>query len=137
MAVCEERVYQCLCANSNMKMLGIFLLLEVSGFFPIFSSPSRPVNCHWNSFGPWSECDGCTHKQVRRRTVAVYGQYGGNPCSGDAFETRPCTPTRGCPTEDGCGDRFRCSSGAIQDIFHHFLDFEVKNYNFVVFEIYK
>lgn len=94
-----------------MKMLGIFLLLEVSGFFPIFSSPSRPVNCHWNSFGPWSECDGCTHKQVRRRTVAVYGQYGGNPCSGDAFETRPCTPTRGCPTEDGCGDRFRCSSG--------------------------
>uniref|UniRef100_A0A8C9FTH0 Complement component C7 n=1 Tax=Pavo cristatus TaxID=9049 RepID=A0A8C9FTH0_PAVCR len=74
-------------------------------------SPSRPVNCRWNSFGPWSECDGCTQKQIRRRTVAVYGQYGGNPCSGDAFETRPCTPTRGCPTEDGCGDRFRCSSG--------------------------
>uniref|UniRef100_A0A8C9FRR4 Complement component C7 n=1 Tax=Pavo cristatus TaxID=9049 RepID=A0A8C9FRR4_PAVCR len=49
--------------------------------------------------------------KIRRRTVAVYGQYGGNPCSGDAFETRPCTPTRGCPTEDGCGDRFRCSSG--------------------------
>ncbi|KAJ7396302.1 Complement component C7 [Pitangus sulphuratus] len=48
---------------------------------------------------------------VRRRTVAVYGQYGGNPCSGDAFEIRPCTPTRGCPTEDGCGDRFRCFSG--------------------------
>lgn len=43
--------------------------------------------------------------------MAVYGQYGGNPCSGDAFETRPCTPRRGCPTEDGCGDRFRCFSG--------------------------
>ncbi|KFW79057.1 Complement component C7 [Manacus vitellinus] len=92
-------------------MLGIFLLLEVSGFFPIFTSPSPPVHCRWNSFGPWSECNGCTQKQVRRRTVAVYGQYGGNPCSGDAFETRPCTPTRGCPTEDGCGDRFRCFSG--------------------------
>lgn len=75
--------------------------------------------------------------QIRRRTVAVYGQYGGNPCTGDAFETRPCTPTRGCPTEDGCGDRFRCSSGTIQDIFHHFLDFEVKKYNFVVFGVYK
>ncbi|PKU41863.1 complement component c7 [Limosa lapponica baueri] len=50
-------------------------------------------------------------RSIRRRTVAVYGQYGGNPCSGDAFETRPCTPTRGCPTEDGCGDRFRCFSG--------------------------
>ncbi|NXO91774.1 CO7 protein, partial [Certhia brachydactyla] len=90
--------------------LGIFLLLEVSGFFPIFSSPS-PIHCRWNSFGPWSECNGCTQKQIRRRTVAVYGQYGGNPCSGDTFETRPCTPTRGCPTEDGCGDRFRCFSG--------------------------
>ncbi|NXY31797.1 CO7 protein, partial [Pomatorhinus ruficollis] len=74
------------------------------------SSPS-PIHCRWNSFGPWSECNGCTQKQIRRRTVAVYGQYGGNPCSGDAFETRSCTPTRGCPTEDGCGDRFRCFSG--------------------------
>ncbi|NXM55275.1 CO7 protein, partial [Illadopsis cleaveri] len=92
------------------QVLGIFLLLEVSGFFPIFSSPS-PIHCRWNSFGPWSECNGCTQKQIRRRTVAVYGQYGGNPCSGDAFETRSCTPTRGCPTEDGCGDRFRCFSG--------------------------
>ncbi|NXD04030.1 CO7 protein, partial [Certhia familiaris] len=75
-----------------------------------WSSPS-PIHCRWNSFGPWSECNGCTQKQIRRRTVAVYGQYGGNPCSGDTFETRPCTPTRGCPTEDGCGDRFRCFSG--------------------------
>uniref|UniRef100_A0A8C5TNB7 Complement component C7 n=1 Tax=Malurus cyaneus samueli TaxID=2593467 RepID=A0A8C5TNB7_9PASS len=93
------------------QVLEIFLLLEVSGFFPIFSSHSPPVHCRWNSFGPWSECNGCTRKQIRRRTVAVYGQYGGNPCSGDAFETRSCTPKRGCPTEDGCGDRFRCFSG--------------------------
>uniref|UniRef100_A0A8C0V4F6 Complement component C7 n=1 Tax=Cyanistes caeruleus TaxID=156563 RepID=A0A8C0V4F6_CYACU len=93
------------------QVLGFFLLLEVSGFFPIFSSPSSPIHCRWNSFGPWSECNGCTQKQIRRRTVAVYGQYGGNPCSGDTFETRPCKPTRGCPTEDGCGDRFRCFSG--------------------------
>ncbi|KAM7024837.1 complement component C7 isoform 1-T1 [Acridotheres tristis] len=94
-----------------LSVLGFFLLLEVSGFFPISSSPSSPIHCRWSSFGPWSECNGCTKKQVRRRTVAVYGQYGGNPCSGDTFETRPCTPTRGCPTEDGCGDRFRCFSG--------------------------
>ncbi|KAM8793603.1 complement component C7-like [Eudromia elegans] len=94
-----------------MKVLGIFLLLEVSGFIPIFSSPSHPVHCRWNAFGPWSECDGCTKKQIRRRTIAVYGQFGGNPCSGDAFEVRQCTPTRGCPTEDGCDDRFRCFSG--------------------------
>ncbi|EMP30262.1 Complement component C7 [Chelonia mydas] len=48
---------------------------------------------------------------IRRRTIAVYGQYGGNPCVGSAFETRQCVPTRGCPTEEGCGDRFRCFSG--------------------------
>lgn len=30
---------------------------------------------------------------------------------GSAFETQPCQPTRGCPTEDGCGERFRCFSG--------------------------
>ncbi|NXD22805.1 CO7 protein, partial [Spelaeornis formosus] len=76
-----------------------------------WSSPSPLIHCRWSSFGPWSECNGCTQKQIRRRTVAVYGQYGGNPCFGDTFETRPCTPTRGCPTEDGCGDRFRCFSG--------------------------
>lgn len=28
------------------------------------SSPSPPVHCRWNSFGPWSECNGCTQKQV-------------------------------------------------------------------------
>ncbi|KYO29039.1 complement component C7 [Alligator mississippiensis] len=93
-----------------MKVFEIFLLMEIAGFFPVFSSPS-PVHCRWNPFGPWSECDGCTKTQIRRRTVAVYGQYGGNPCSGDAFETQQCVPTRGCPTEDGCGDRFRCFSG--------------------------
>ncbi|KAM7167031.1 complement component C7 isoform 1-T2 [Macrochelys suwanniensis] len=93
------------------KVFEFFLLVEVTGFFPVFSSPSSPVNCHWNPYGPWSECDGCTKTQIRRRTIAVYGQYGGNPCVGSAFETRQCVPTRGCPTEEGCGDRFRCFSG--------------------------
>lgn len=30
---------------------------------------------------------------------------------GSAFETQSCNPERGCPTEEGCGDRFRCFSG--------------------------
>ncbi|XP_060617412.2 complement component C7 [Anolis sagrei] len=94
-----------------MKALEIFILLQTLGNFPVFSRPHSSVNCRWNSFGPWSECDGCTKTQIRRRTIAVYGQYGGHPCSGSSFETRPCVPTRGCPSEEGCGDRFRCSSG--------------------------
>ncbi|KAH0627908.1 hypothetical protein JD844_008475 [Phrynosoma platyrhinos] len=94
-----------------MKALEILILLEIVGNFPAFSRPSSAVQCSWNSFGPWSECDGCTKTQIRRRTVAVYGQFGGHPCSGSSFETRPCVATRGCPTEEGCGYRFRCFSG--------------------------
>ncbi|XP_061473153.1 complement component C7 [Rhineura floridana] len=93
-----------------MKTLELFILIEIVGSFPAFLRAS-PVHCSWNPFGPWSECDGCTKTQIRRRTIAVYGQFGGHPCLGNSFESRPCVPTRGCPTEDGCGDRFRCSSG--------------------------
>ncbi|KAH0520565.1 Complement component C7 [Microtus ochrogaster] len=48
---------------------------------------------------------------TRRRPVAVYGHYGGFPCVGSAFETQSCNPEQGCPTEEGCGERFRCFSG--------------------------
>ncbi|XP_037552981.1 complement component C7, partial [Nematolebias whitei] len=43
--------------------------------------------------------------------MAVYVQFGGNPCDGGRTETRSCETTQGCPLEDGCGDRFRCQSG--------------------------
>lgn len=79
--------------------------------FQIFSKASSPVNCQWDAYGPWSECNGCTKTQTRWRSVAVYGQYGGHPCVGSAFETQSCNPERGCPTEEGCGERFRCFSG--------------------------
>ncbi|XP_066567535.1 complement component C7 [Amia ocellicauda] len=74
-------------------------------------SCETPLNCQWGAYGDWSECDGCKKTQTRMRPVLVYGQYGGSPCSGEAFQTRACIPTRGCPIEAGCGDRFRCSSG--------------------------
>ncbi|XP_029434000.1 LOW QUALITY PROTEIN: complement component C7 [Rhinatrema bivittatum] len=94
-----------------MKVLEVFLLLEMTSILQVNSWTPYPVNCQWNSYGPWSECDGCSKTQTRRRTVVVYGQYGGNPCSGSAFETQPCVPVVGCPVEEGCGNRFRCFSG--------------------------
>ncbi|XP_076973179.1 complement component C7 [Tamandua tetradactyla] len=94
-----------------MKALSLFILVGFIGEFPGFSSASSPVNCQWDSYAPWSECNGCTKTQTRRRPVAVYGQYGGHACVGSAFETQSCEPTRGCPTEEGCGERFRCFSG--------------------------
>uniref|UniRef100_A0A8I3WT39 Complement component C7 n=1 Tax=Callithrix jacchus TaxID=9483 RepID=A0A8I3WT39_CALJA len=94
-----------------MKAISLLILVGFTGEFQIFSSASSPVNCQWESYAPWSECNGCTKTQTRRRSVAVYAQYGGQPCIGSAFETQSCKPTRGCPTEEGCGERFRCFSG--------------------------
>ncbi|XP_036591910.1 complement component C7 [Trichosurus vulpecula] len=93
-----------------MKVL-MFILVVFMENFQVFSSPFQAVNCLWHPYDSWSECDGCTKIQIRRRHIAVYGQYGGQPCVGDAFETQACVPTRGCPAEDGCGELFRCSSG--------------------------
>ncbi|XP_035514577.1 complement component C7 [Morone saxatilis] len=71
----------------------------------------QPVHCQWGPYGEWSECDGCTKFQTRSRVMTVFAQFGGNPCDGTQSEKRPCETTRGCPLEDGCGDRFRCRSG--------------------------
>ncbi|XP_068952319.1 complement component C7 [Petaurus breviceps papuanus] len=93
-----------------MKVL-MFILVVFMESFQVFSSPFQAVNCLWHPYDSWSECDGCTKTQIRRRHIAVYGQYGGQSCVGDSFETQACVPTRGCPAEDGCGELFRCSSG--------------------------
>ncbi|XP_069555659.1 complement component C7 isoform X1 [Brachyistius frenatus] len=71
----------------------------------------RRVHCQWGPYGEWSVCDSCTKLQTRSRSMAVYAQFGGNPCNGERTETRSCETTQGCPLEDGCGDRFRCQSG--------------------------
>uniref|UniRef100_A0A3Q1IVF6 Complement component C7 n=1 Tax=Anabas testudineus TaxID=64144 RepID=A0A3Q1IVF6_ANATE len=77
--------------------------------FPLFCN--QRVNCQWGPYGEWSECDGCTKLQTRSRAMAVYAQFGGNPCDGARTETRSCETTKSCPLEDGCGNRFRCRSG--------------------------
>lgn len=77
-------------------------------------SPVRaeePVDCRWSDFGPWSECAPCYSTKVRVRHVAVFAQFGGAPCSGGSSETQPCSSHQHCPLEDGCGGRFRCTSG--------------------------
>ncbi|XP_028661350.1 complement component C7 isoform X2 [Erpetoichthys calabaricus] len=96
-----------------MKVITTLLLcalVELVHFIAQVES-STPVNCQWGPYGEWSECDGCSKTQIRRRRIFIYGQYGGNPCTGEPTETRSCVPTKGCPLEEGCGSRFRCSSG--------------------------
>ncbi|KAG7481185.1 hypothetical protein MATL_G00064130 [Megalops atlanticus] len=79
------------------------LMLQVRG--------EQPVNCQWGPYGEWSECDGCSKIQRRTRPILVYAQFGGTPCSGEASQTQACVTERGCPLQEGCGARFRCSSG--------------------------
>ncbi|XP_066501730.1 complement component 7b [Hoplias malabaricus] len=95
----------------------IFLITIVKfGLLALLTSLSyiscqQPVNCKWGGYGDWSECDGCTKTQVRTRSVDVYPQFGGAACMGEAIQRQACVPTKGCPLETGCGDRFRCTSG--------------------------
>ncbi|XP_033845004.1 complement component 7b [Periophthalmus magnuspinnatus] len=77
-------------------------------------SPARgeqPVNCRWSDYGPWSECDPCSSTKVRIRRIQVFAQFGGALCSGASFDVQPCSSHKQCPLQDGCGGRFRCSSG--------------------------
>ncbi|KAM9744072.1 complement component C7 [Menidia menidia] len=69
------------------------------------------VHCQWGPYGDWFDCDPCTQTQTRSRPIAVYSQFGGNPCDGEATQTRPCQTSQGCPLDQGCGNRFRCRSG--------------------------
>ncbi|KAI2661545.1 Complement component C7 [Labeo rohita] len=76
-------------------------------------SVSDPVNCQWGPWSPesWSACDGCSKTQTQSRSIAVYSQFGGQPCTGSSSRTQSCVPTQVCPLQEGCGERFRCQSG--------------------------
>ncbi|XP_056628579.1 complement component C7 [Triplophysa dalaica] len=71
----------------------------------------EPVHCQWGTYGSWSACDGCSKTQTQIRSIAVYPQFGGNPCAGSPVRTQPCSSAQVCPLEEGCGGRFRCQSG--------------------------
>lgn len=71
----------------------------------------QPVNCRWSDFGPWSECDPCSGSKVRTRHIVVFAQFGGTLCAGGSSENQPCFSHKQCPLQDGCGGRFRCTSG--------------------------
>ncbi|KAK7895738.1 hypothetical protein WMY93_021063 [Mugilogobius chulae] len=77
-------------------------------------SPVRaeaPVSCRWSDYGPWSLCDPCSSTKVRTRHIQVFAQFGGALCPGTSFDVQPCSTHKQCPLQDGCGGRFRCSSG--------------------------
>ncbi|KAM9450355.1 complement component C7-like isoform 2-T2 [Clarias gariepinus] len=100
------------CSISNKSLLTV----SSSSLLILFLSLShirceQPVNCIWGMYGEWSECDGCSKSQVRTRSIQVFPQFGGSVCTGEAVQKQACVPTKSCPLEAGCGNRFRCTSG--------------------------
>ncbi|XP_030620782.1 complement component C7 [Chanos chanos] len=94
----------------DLLIIAPLSLLWMLSFIPQTQCVS-PVNCQWGPYGEWSPCDGCTKTQTRVRSIVVYPQFGGTPCSGGSVQTQPCETAQGCPLEQGCGNRFRCQSG--------------------------
>ncbi|KAM9360672.1 complement component C7 [Symphorus nematophorus] len=99
------------CGRPNITQLFLVVVPWLLLLFTPNGFGYQRIHCQWGPYGDWSPCDGCTKLQTRSRVMAVYAQFGGNPCDGQRTETRPCETTQGCPLEDGCGDRFRCQSG--------------------------
>ncbi|XP_040396017.1 complement component C6 [Cygnus olor] len=71
-----------------------------------------PINCQLGDFGPWSECDPCIKKQFRVRTLLRPSQFGGQACSEQLVDSRPCFPAKLCNiVEVNCKNKFQCESG--------------------------
>ena len=58
------------------------------------------MNCEWDEFGEWTECNASCGGgiQRRRRTVKIRASNGGSPCRGREIETRTCN-TQDCSSK--------------------------------------
>ena len=56
------------------------------------------VDCQWNDFSKWSECDKTCGGgfQFRERSIKLLARRGGKPCSGETREKRKCNVFK-CP----------------------------------------
>lgn len=52
----------------------------------------KPMNCSWEEWGPWSQCDRCDGEMRRFRHISAHASCGGNACAaGDAEEITNCS----------------------------------------------
>ena len=77
------------------KYLTIFLLYNVSNlkYFILLSALlTLLVNCLWNDYSAWTECNKDCGGGTKHRTRTVYqeAKFGGEPCEGDAKEEVAC-----------------------------------------------
>lgn len=71
-----------------------------------------PINCVLGDYGTWSDCDPCTEKQVKVKSVLRPSQFGGQPCTEPLVTFQPCVPSKLCKIEEtNCKNKFLCDSG--------------------------
>lgn len=71
-----------------------------------------PVDCQLSSWGPWTECDPCTEKKYRSRSIVMFGQFGGARCLSSLGEVQRCKADAPCEEEkNDCGNDFECETG--------------------------
>nr|XP_060617413.1 complement component C6-like isoform X1 [Anolis sagrei ordinatus] len=70
------------------------------------------INCQMSDWSTWSECDPCVKKQFRIRSLHQPSQFGGQACTEQLSDRRPCFPTKLCNMEDvNCENKMQCDNG--------------------------
>ncbi|XP_056381263.1 complement component C9-like [Hyla sarda] len=73
---------------------------------------SAPVDCEMGKWGEWSECDPCTEKKYRSRSIVRFGQFGGARCLSHLGEAQRCKADKPCEeNRTDCGNDFECETG--------------------------
>ncbi|XP_050572817.1 LOW QUALITY PROTEIN: SCO-spondin-like [Cygnus atratus] len=55
------------------------------------NAPPCPEDGSWGAWGPWSQCGGCGGQALRTRACSgPPARFGGQPCAGEARQSRPC-----------------------------------------------
>ncbi|XP_042304574.1 complement component C6-like isoform X2 [Sceloporus undulatus] len=71
-----------------------------------------PINCQLSDWAMWSECDPCVKQQFRVRSLLQPSQFGGQACTEQMSDRRPCFPTKLCKMEEvNCGNKIQCDNG--------------------------
>ncbi|XP_044130732.1 complement component C9-like [Bufo gargarizans] len=99
-----------------LHVLGLTLIscvLYVSGNIrPREVNDPAPIDCQLSSWGTWTECDPCTERKYRSRSIVRFGQFGGARCLSSLGEVQRCKSDKPCEEERiDCGNDYECETG--------------------------
>ncbi|XP_027880340.1 complement component C9 [Xiphophorus couchianus] len=96
----------------SLSALCLTLTLSDVGLAEVLPEPNA-VECKWSQWSQWTSCDPCTKRRLRSRGIEVFGQFGGEPCTGAIGHREFCQPTELCsqPPASPCSEsEFQCTT---------------------------